>query len=241
MSAPDPELSVVMPAYNEEDAVGDVVGSWAKELDALGIDYEMRVYDDGSTDATGAVLRGLAARMPRVIAVSQANRGHGPTILGGYRQSRGTWVFQTDSDGEIPAAGFADLWVRREEYDLLLGYRTGRRAPLGRRVVTRGCRLAVRALFGAAVRDVNTPYRLMRRSWLQLVLPRIPGDAFAPNVILTGLAGRGGLRIYEHAVPYHARKTGTGSLVALRLWRGAFRSLVETVRVALGGAPQGSR
>lgn len=230
---PDPQLSVVMPAYNEEEAIADVVGSWVKELDALGIDYELRVYDDGSTDNTAAVLRDLATRLPRVIATSQTNRGHGPTILRGYREARGEWVFQTDGDDETPATAFRELWVRRAACDFLLGYREGRRSPLARRMVTAGSRLAVRVLFGSAIRDVNSPYRLMRRTWLQTVLPRIPADAFAPNVILTGLAARGRLRISEHPVPYRARRTGTDSLVAAKLWKGAFRSLAQTVVVTI--------
>lgn len=225
-----------MPAYNEHEAIADVVAAWAKELDALGIDYELTVYDDGSTDATGAVLQDLAARIPRVNVTSQTNRGHGPTILRGYDEARGEWVFQTDSDGEIPPTEFSDLWARRNEYDFLLGYRGDRRSTLARRLITQGSRLTVWVLFGTAIRDVNSPYRLMRRTWLQAILPRLPGDAFAPNVILAGLAARGRLRIYEHPVPYHTRRAGTVSLVRFKLWRGAFRSLVETVAVAVSCA-----
>ena len=240
MSAPAPQLSIVMPAYNEEEAIAEVVSAWVNELDALGIDYELRVYDDGSTDKTAAVLRDLATRLPRVVATSQTNRGHGPTILRGYREARGEWVFQTDSDGETPATAFRELWVRRDQYDFLLGHREGRRSPLTRRIVSSASRLAVRVLFGTAIRDVNSPYRLMRRTWLQAVLPGLPRDAFAPNVILTGLAARGRLRVDEHPVPYRARRTGMGSLVAFRLWKGAFRSLVETVAVAVGCARDSS-
>jgi glycosyltransferase involved in cell wall biosynthesis len=192
------------------------------------------VYDDGSTDKTGAVLRDLTVHIPRLVVISQTNRGHGPTILRGYREARGEWVFQTDSDGEIPAAPFRELWARRTAYDLLLGYRSRRRLAPARRIVTYGSRLAVWALFGSAVRDVNSPFRLVRREWLHATLPRMPADAFAPNVILAGLAARGRLRIHEQPVPYRARPTGKGSLVASRLWRGACRSLIETVAVAVG-------
>lgn len=234
MRGAEPELTVVMPAHNEEGAVADAVAAWVAVLDALGIEYELRVYDDGSTDKTGAVLGELANRFPRLVVTSHANRGHGPTILRGYGEARGDWVFQTDSDGEMPPSAFAALWTRRDAYDALLGYRVGRRANLTRRIVTAVARLAVATLFRARLRDVNTPYRLMRRSWLQAELPRLPADLFAPNVVLAGLAGRAGLRIYEHPVPYHSRQSGPVRLIRGRLWRGAFRSLVQTAAVAVG-------
>jgi len=229
-----PELTVVMPAHNEEGAIPEAVATWAATLDALGIDYELRVYDDGSTDKTGAVLGELANRFPRIVVTSHANRGHGPTILRGYAEARGDWVFQTDSDGEMPASAFEALWARRHAYDFLLGYRVGPRANATRQLVTTVARLAVAALFRARLRDVNTPYRLMRRPWLQSAVSRVPPDLFAPNVVLAGLAARERLRIYEHPVPYHSRQGGPVRLIRGRLWRAAFRSLAQTAAVAFG-------
>ena len=76
------ELSVVMPVYNEADAVGPVVSAWAGELDRLTISYEFLVYDDGSRDGTADVLRQIANERRQVVVKSHANMGHG-------RRSRG--------------------------------------------------------------------------------------------------------------------------------------------------------
>ena len=228
-----PVLSLVMPAYNEEGAIAGVVREWSDELHRLRTPYEMRIYDDGSRDRTGEILGTLAAADPRIIAIAQANRGHGPTILRGYAEARGDWVAQVDSDGEIGAAAFGSLWARREVADLVLGYREGRSSPLARRIITGVSRLTVRFLFGHGVRDVNCPYRLFRRGILARLLPAVPPDAFAPNVILAGLAVRAGARIVEVPVPYTNRKTGTSSIVRWTLWRAAARSFAQTVRVAL--------
>ena len=84
-----PALTLVMPVYNEAAAIGGVVRSWAAELDRLGIDYEMRVYDDGSRDQSAAVLEQLSNEVPRLLVTRHSNRGHGPTILRGYREARG--------------------------------------------------------------------------------------------------------------------------------------------------------
>jgi glycosyltransferase involved in cell wall biosynthesis len=222
-----------MPVFNEEAAVEGVVAEWLGVLDGLGIDYEFRIYNDGSTDGTAARLAALAGRCPRVVVCNQANAGHGPTVLRGYREAAGAWVFQTDSDGEMPAGPFRQLWEARAGYDLLLGSRAGRASPLGRRIITGASRLAVRLLWGAGVRDVNTPYRLMRRARLEELLRAVPADAFAPNVIISGLAVRRKLRIWECPVPHLGRRTGRVSILGLRLWRSALRAFGQTLRAAL--------
>src|SRR5213594_2830385 len=107
---PTPTLTVVMPAYNEAGAIREVVTGWDRQLAALGVPYEIRVYDDGSRVGTGDLLAGLARERPTLTAVRQPNRGHGPTILRGYREARGEWVFQTDSDGEMGPESFPLVW-----------------------------------------------------------------------------------------------------------------------------------
>jgi len=227
-------LTVVMPAYDEAGVIGEVVMGWDRQLAALGVPYEIRVYDDGSRDGTGDLLAGLARERPTITAVRQSNRGHGPTILRGYREARGEWVFQTDSDGEMGPESFPLVWERRHEADIVLGYRAGRAAPPARRLVTAVARWTVRLCFGARARDANAPYRLYRRVVLERLLPAVPPDAFAPNVILSGLAARERLRIVEVPVPYRTRRTGQSSIVRWKLWRAAARSFLQTLRVAFG-------
>jgi glycosyltransferase involved in cell wall biosynthesis len=234
------DLSVVIPAYDEEGAIRSVVTSWDDELRALQIEYEIRVYDDGSRDGTGPLLEALARERPCVVAVRQANRGHGPTILRGYREARGAWVFQVDGDDEMPAAAFPALWQRRDEADVVLGYRVERVSPPARRLITAASRWTVRLLFGAGVRDVNTPYRLFRRDALARLLAAVPEDAFAPNVILAGLAVRWGLRVLELPVPHRGRRTGKSTIMRAALWRAAALAFVQTVGVALRARARGT-
>ncbi|HJQ82693.1 MAG TPA: glycosyltransferase family 2 protein [Candidatus Binatia bacterium] len=235
------DLSVVIPAYNEEGAIRSVVTSWDDELRALGVDYEIRVYDDGSRDGTGPALEALARERPRVVAIRQENRGHGPTILRGYREARGAWIFQVDGDDEMPASSFRTLWERREQADVVLGYRVERVSPAARRTITAVSRWTVRLLFGAGVRDVNTPYRLFRREALARLVAAVPGDTFAPNVILAGLAVRWGLRVVQLPVPHRGRRTGASSIMRFGMWMAAATAFAQTVRVALRARGAASR
>jgi dolichol-phosphate mannosyltransferase len=227
------DLSIVMPVYNEGAVIADVVSAWCRTFERLEINHECRVYDDGSTDDTASALDDLAAAHPGVVVTHQANAGHGPTILRGYREARGQWVFQIDSDDEMGTDAFQEFWSRRDQYDFLVARRDGRQSPLARHLISAFSRLTVRLAFGRSVWDVNCPYRLMRRDPLMRLLTRVPEGTFAPNVILTGLAAQAGLRLGELPVPHRGRKTGKVSLFGLGAWKAAWRCFRETVSVAM--------
>jgi len=228
---PEPVLSLVMPVYDEGEAIGDVLTAWDDEAARLGLAYELLVYDDGSRDGSPAIMDRVAAARPNVCVIRQTNRGHGPTILRGYHEARGDWVFQVDGDDEVSPEWFPHIW-RNRDADLVLGYRVGRDATRLRKVVTALSRWTVLLLFRTRLRDVNTPYRLYRRSLLVRLLPFVPPDAFAPNVILTGLAGRAGARIVEIAVPHRRRRARTGQ-ARLRIAPAVARSFAQAARVAI--------
>lgn len=227
-----PELSIVMPVYNEGDSVDAVVSEWVAALDALGMTYEFIVLDDGSRDRTGEILDAMAARTKALRVLRHGNRGHGQTIVRGYAEAQGEWVFQIDSDGEIAPDGFRDLWTRRADYDWLAGRREHRSASIVRQMVTGVSRLSVYALFGTGIYDVNVPYRLMRNARLREMTPFLPAGAFAPNVILSGLAIRFGLRTYETPVAHIGRRHGTSTLGRLNILKPAAMSLWQTAVAA---------
>ena len=232
MAADGPELSVVIPVYNEEGAIGAVLDEWAAVLDSAGIDYELRVYDDGSRDRSREAIEAGAVRHPRIIPLHHANRGHGPTVMRGYTESRGAWIFQTDSDGEMPAAAFPQFWQLRSDHDFILGRRSGRISSVSRKVLSGGARMVTRLLFGAKLRDINVPYRLMRGSWLREQLPLLDQTSAVPNVVLSGLAARTGARVAEVPVPHTNRRTGATSLNLRRIGKLSLRAVVDSIRVA---------
>jgi len=222
---------VVLPVFNEAEALPSVLEEWLTEFDRLGIVVEIVAYDDGSSDGSFEALQAVAETEQRLRVVRHPNRGHGPTILRGYEEATGTWVFQVDSDGELSPDGFEALWLRRQDFDLLVGIRQRRKSSPARVAVTLLSRAVVATLFGRRVRDVNSPYRLMRRACLERMLPLLPGEPFAPNVLLSGLADSMGLRVFEVAVEQQPRRGGRVSLTSRRLWSGALRTLIDAIRV----------
>lgn len=229
-------LCVVMPVYNEQEAIGPVLEKWAKDLDALGIDYVIRPYNDGSKDNSLSVMKSAAAHLPHVDVRDKKNGGHGNTILTGYREAAADgfdWVFQIDSDDEMGPEKFGELWSRRNDYDFLIGIRDGRVQQLPRKVISFISRLCVRIFYGKSVWDVNTPYRLMRVSAFKDFYQVIPLTTFAPNVILSGLAARQHLRCFDIRVPQHDRTTGEVSIKKWKLLKAAVRSFWQTIIFSL--------
>ena len=225
------ELVVVMPVYNEEECIAPVVASWRNALGELGIDFRIIVLNDGSKDGTRAALQTFADD-ERIEIINKSNSGHGPTILLGYQQAvdLATWVFQCDSDDEMPPDAFAAFWNRRHKYDALFAIRGGREQPLGRKIISAASRITVRVLFGRGVKDVNVPYRLMRSDILREIIVQIPDDTFAPNVMIAGAIARAKLRLINIRVPYRDRRTGAVSILKWKLWKVAFKSFWQTLR-----------
>ena len=224
------DLAVVMPVYNEEACIADVVKSWHSVLSRLNITFRVIILNDGSSDGTTAAL-GIFTDDPTIDVINKSNSGHGPTILLGYQKALAlaNWVFQCDSDDEMKAEYFPSLWEKRGQFDALFGVRKDRSANLSRKIITNCSRITVRVLFGGGVTDVNTPYRLIRANILRQIVNQIPADTFAPNVIISGALSKAGSRIHEQPVPHHNRKTGEVSIVKWRLWKAAVKSLWQTL------------
>ena len=215
-----------MPVYNEAGDIERTLRSWIDVLDESGASYELCVIDDGSKDGSADVL----ARVDGIRVWSKENEGHGPTILRGYRDAldRAEWVFQTDSDDEIPASAFPGLWSAREDHDAVLGIRTNRTQHPVRKVMTVTAKWTVRLAYGGRVQDVNCPFRLMRTDVLAPVLERIPDDTFAPNPVISGALARNGADIVEVGVPFKPREGETGA----GLGKKAPMVFFETLRLA---------
>jgi len=226
------ELALIMPVYNEEACINEVVSSWYSELSGLDIKFIMIVLNDGSRDKTKDKLEHFAGNA-RINIINKMNSGHGPTILQGYHMgvNLADWVFQTDSDDEMKPAFFKELWSRRQDYDALFGFRQGRKQSISRSLISRISRVTVNIVFGKGVLDVNTPYRLMRGDILKNIISQIPDDTYAPNIIISGKLAASGVRIYNFPVPNEGRKTGTCSIVKWKLWKAVIKSFLQTFNI----------
>jgi glycosyltransferase involved in cell wall biosynthesis len=226
-------VSVVLPVFNEQAAIEGVVRDVVEVTRDLAPGRsEVVVVDDGSVDATRAIVDRLAGELPEVRVIHQANAGHGPALLAGFDQARGRWIAHLDTDDQIPAKELIGLWAERGDAALVLGIRTDRDDPRHRLVLSAVVRRLVGLVAGRPLRDANVPCKLVRRDLWREVRPLLPDDTFAPSIALAVAAARWGRPIRQVSVLHRARSSGASSLRPVRLARAVARAGLQTARLA---------
>lgn len=215
-------LYIIMPAYNEEMNIGQVIKEWHPVVEKVGGDSRLVILNDGSKDHTYDKIKKLEEKYPRLVGINKENEGHGATILRGYRyaiKAGADYVFQTDSDGQTLPEEFWQFWEKRESCGLLIGYRKDRKDGLSRIFVTRVLRLVLFLVFGAWVKDANTPFRLMKADQLSEVLKRIPDKYDLSNVLMTVIYEKHHLGVTYIPITFRPRQGGKNSLNMKRIVR----------------------
>ncbi|MDI3317084.1 MAG: glycosyltransferase family 2 protein [Bacillota bacterium] len=221
-----PELSVVLPAYNEEANIGDTLEQVTGFLEGRGLEYELLVVDDGSRDRTGAVVTGIAKANPAIRLLRHTrNRGYGAALRTGFAAARGRWVFFMDSDGQFDIRDLEGFLARRERADVLVGYRARRRDPPLRRLNAAGWNMLVRLLLGVPVRDVDCAFKLYRADVLRRLT--ITSSGATVNAEMLAQVRRLGYRLLELPVRHFPRTAGRATGNDPRVILRAFRELAR--------------
>jgi dolichol-phosphate mannosyltransferase len=208
-------LTIVMPAYNEEEAIREAVAEVRECVFAVVADAELIVVNDGSRDATGQILDELAAEDSRIKPLHQKNGGHGAALRAGLQAAQGDRLLLLDSDRQIALDRFGEHWLRSETVDAVFGVRAVRHDPALRLVLTRIVRLAMRLLFGVRVRDANVPYKIVSRHAWTDAAAYIPPATLAPSLFLALYLKKTGRQVEDVEIEHRPRLTG----VSIRRWR----------------------
>jgi glycosyltransferase involved in cell wall biosynthesis len=218
-------ISMVLPAYNEQENIAQAVERADAALESTGLDCELIVVNDGSKDRTGEILREMAERFPRLRIVEHTpNRGYGGALRAGFAAATKEWVFQSDSDNQFDYAELSRLIEHATGNDVVVGYRRPRRDPFIRRVNAWGWNMLIRLLFGYVVCDIDCAFRLFRRSVLNSVQLTSDG-AMISTELLAGAKARG-YKFAEVRVTHLPRAGGQPTGANLRVILRAFRDLL---------------
>jgi glycosyltransferase involved in cell wall biosynthesis len=227
-------LYIVMPAYNEEANIENVVSQWhgviAKINQQQGVRSKLIIANDGSKDKTFEIMQQLTSKYPDFEPFDKPNSGHGATLLYLYRkaiEAGADFVFQTDSDGQTIPDEFWQLWEDRDKYDFLIGDRNSREDGKDRIFVTRVLRLIVRLIFGVYVKDANTPFRLMKVERLKEILQVIPPDFFLCNVAISAIAVKWNERRRWYPITFKPRQAGVNSINLKRIIKIGWKALSD--------------
>lgn len=203
-----PQLSIVMPCFNEAEGIETRVLSWMRFAQESAANYEIVLINDGSSDGTGRILDKLRKEHKGLRTLHQLNGGHARAIRRGYELARGTYVLQVDSNGLYQPEDFVPFWEKRHLYELVLGYRTAWVEGGTRRFLLSAVRGWVRFLFGFRLRDPNVPFRLFRREIAQSYLEALSPDFEGVNLALSILFQRDYPQgVCELPLPDRARTT----------------------------------
>ncbi|MDR0799674.1 MAG: glycosyltransferase family 2 protein [Dysgonamonadaceae bacterium] len=221
-------LYIVMPAYNEQDNIHQVVAEWHPVVVSTGENARLLIVNDGSKDNTYKELVKLQEQYPQLIAIDKPNSGHGATVLFAYRKALAAgadYIFQTDSDGQTLPSEFERFWENRYKYDFIIGKRNNRQDGFGRIVVTRVLRLLVWIMFGEWVNDANTPFRLMKADRLAKILTVVPEDFFLSNVAISTIAVKWKESCRWIPITFRPRQGGVNSINFKRIFKIGWKAI----------------
>ncbi len=212
-------VSIVIPAYNEADAIGGVVSALA----AAGPWHEIIVVDDGSADATAA----RAAEAGAIVVRHPYNKGNGAAVKSGIRRASGEFVLIIDGDGQHQAGDARRIVARLGEHDLVIGARpAATQATHARRFGNAALNRLASYLTGRAIPDLTSGFRAARREHLQEFIHLLPNGFSTPTTTTLAFIKAGYNVTFE---PTDARpRVGTSKI---RLARDGAKFLVIILKI----------
>ena len=207
-----PVLSVVVPAFNEAARILRTINDIREEMSRLGVDAELIVVDDGSTDQTASLVGDVAQSDARVKLVRAPHAGKGAAVRRGMIAARGTWRFLADADLSMPISELKRfLDAAAHDGDVIVGSREASGArrvgePWSRHVVGRVFNWTVKLLVLPGIDDTQCGFKLFSVRAARMLFPLQRLDGFGFDVELLFLARRAGLVIREIPITWVYRR-----------------------------------
>ncbi|HZQ08965.1 MAG TPA: glycosyltransferase family 2 protein [Anaerolineae bacterium] len=200
----DQFISIIIPAFNEEEGIGPTLATIFQTMDAAHYDYEVIVVNDGSTDHTPDE----AKKFPRATVLNHPrNRGSGASTNTGVRHARGEIIVMTDGDGTYPVQDIPRLLAEMDEYDMVIGARTRETGTL--KVLRTPAKWFIRSLASylteTKIPDLNSGLRAFKKSnalKYAHILPR--GQSWVSTITLAHLSDD--LEVKWIPIDYYERK-----------------------------------
>jgi glycosyltransferase involved in cell wall biosynthesis len=218
-------LSIIVPTFNEEESIAEVLDAIEKGMAKESIDYEVIVVDDGSTDKTLEIVR---SRKVKVVKHDH-NKGYGASLKSGIAKASHDVIVITDADGTYPGSDIPVLFRHMNadgyDYDMVVGARTGKQVniPLFRRPAKWFLTQLANYLSECNIPDLNSGLRVFKKELIERFFGLLP-DGFSFTTTVTIAALTNGYLVKFVPINYYERK-GESSIKPLRDFLG-FTSLV---------------
>lgn len=181
------EVSIIIPAYNEEESIGETLDQVKEVMDQSGVTHEIIVVDDGSMDGTAQIASERGVKLLQ----HPSNLGYGASVKTGIRRARYAAIATTDADGTYPTWKIPELLEFIDEYDMVVGARVGERVsiPLIRRPAKWVLTQLANYLVGKKIPDLNSGLRVFKKEIALAFFRVLPsGFSFTATITLAMLA-----------------------------------------------------
>jgi glycosyltransferase involved in cell wall biosynthesis len=196
------EVSIIIPAYNEENSIAAQIRSVNDVMDKTDWNYEVIVVNDGSTDGTA---KQVTEQKAKLISLPQ-NRGYGAALKAGITEARSEVIVIIDADGTYPSNAIPDLLVKANENDMVVGARIGSNVhiPFVRKPAKWFLQKLASYLAGRPIPDLNSGLRVMKKSIVEIFYSILPsGFSFTTTITLAFFCND--YSIYYHPIEYKKR------------------------------------
>jgi glycosyltransferase involved in cell wall biosynthesis len=214
------KITVLMPALNEEQSIGQTVG----EIKKLYPDFEILVVDDGSTDQT----REEAVKAGANVWKHPYNIGNGAAIKTGLRYASGDWVIMMDADGQHKPADIAKLLEYKDDYDMVVGARTrSSETSWHRDLANMFYNWLATYVTKYKIEDLTSGFRLVRSERIHKYIYLLPNTFSYPSTVTLAYL-RSGLSIKYVPIQTRARKGKS----KIKLFQDGIRFFLIITRIA---------
>lgn len=217
------KTSIVIPVYNEEEAIEKVVADLKIYLNQA---CEIIVVNDGSTDGTREILK----KIPdiKVIEHSQ-NRGYGAALKSGIREAQGEYILIIDADGSYPTENISELISQKDYYDMVVGARTNPQSqiPILRKPAKWMLNLLANYLTKTKIPDLNSGLRIIRKNVLNHFIHLLP-DGFSFTTTITLALLTNDYQVKYIPINYYKRK-GKSKIRPIRDTLNFLQLIIKTI------------
>jgi dolichyl-phosphate beta-glucosyltransferase len=208
-----PEISVLLPAYNEAKTISSVVKAYYDEI-CENLSAELIVAEDGSTDGTREILTSLSNKYPLLVRSNPNRKGYAKGVSDALRKCNSNWVFFSDSDGQYSPSDFWNLWEHRRNYGMVIGCKVHRNEGMHRIILAKGFHKLVNSSFRLNLHDADCGFRLISREVIKSVIENVKFLKYSFWAEFTIRACLKGFRVCEVPINHSGRTNGSTHIYA---------------------------
>lgn len=222
------ELSVFFPTFNEEGNIESVVSKAKKVLEKVADRWEIIIVEDGSADRSPEVSDKIAKTDKRIRVIHhKPNRGYGGALKTGFESAKYEWVAFTDSDGQFDFSDITKFIAKKDEADLVLGYRKKRADSFARVLFTFGWATLARVILGLKARDYSCGFKMIKKSVYEAIQPLV-GEEKVTQIEMLVKARKMGFKFAEVGVNHYPRASGKQTGANLKV---VFKSILDMFKL----------